>query len=432
MRGAFMEKLLDFKYKKINENKTGFFRNFIAGFQVLFVAFGSLVLVPLITGLNASVALFTAGVGTLLFQVVTGRKIPIFLASSFAFIAPIIYGLQTWGLSATLGGLMATGFFYVVLSFAVKKFGVDFVDRFFPPIVVGPVIAVIGLGLAPVAVNMAMGKTGDGAAVLFDYKYAIIISTLSLFTTLFVSIFAKGIFKLLPIVCAIFVGSVASLALGIVDFAPLMKAAWFAVPPFTAPSFNWQAILFMLPVALAPSIEHIGDILTIGSVTGKNYLKDPGLDRTLLGDGLATTLASALGGPPNTTYSEVTGAVVLTKNFNPVIMTWGAIIAIVLAFVEKLGVLLQTIPTPVMGGILIILFGSIAVVGLNTLSKSGLDLTEPRNLIIISVILVFGIGGMSFGNAQISLKGVGLCAVGGVLLNALIPDKKQKDTTQEG
>ncbi|MGP1561333.1 MAG: uracil-xanthine permease family protein [Helicobacteraceae bacterium] len=422
-----MTELLNFRYKKVVENKANFFHNLLAGFQVLFVAFGSLVLVPVITGLSPSVALFAAGLGTLVFQIVTKRKVPIFLASSFAFIAPIIYGLQTWGMSATMGGLMAAGFFYVLLSFAVKKFGIGFIDRFFPPIVVGPVVMVIGLGLAPVAVNMAMGKTGDGAAVLVDYKFAIIVSMVSLLTTLLVSIFAKGIFKLLPIVSAIVVGFGVSLALGIVNFKPLLDAAWFAIPPFSLPSFNWQAVLFMLPVALAPAIEHIGDILTISSVTGKNYMKDPGLHKTLLGDGLATTAASTLGGPPNTTYSEVTGAVVLTKNFNPVIMTWGAIFAIILAFVEKLGVFLQTIPTPVMGGILIILFGSIAVIGLNTLVKSGLDLTEPRNLVIISVILVFGIGGMAFGSTEMTLKGVGLCAVSGVILNALIPIKKEQN-----
>lgn len=399
----------------------------VAGSQILLVAFGALVLVPLITGLNPNVALFTAGLGTLLFQIVTKRAVPIFLASSFAFIAPIIYGTQTWGLPATMGGLMAAGVLYIILSFFVKSFGTGFIDRYFPPIVVGPVIMVIGLGLAPVAVNLAMGKTGDGSAVLVDYTTALTISMTSLVVTLLVAIMGKGFFKLLPILSGIVVGFFLSLALGVVDFSNVAKASWFAIPSFTAPEFHWQAILFMLPVAIAPAIEHIGDVLAISSVTGKNYIKKPGLHRTLLGDGIATSAAAMFGGPPNTTYSEVTGAVVLTKNFNPVVMTWAAVFAIALAFIEKFGVFLQSIPTPVMGGILILLFGSIAVVGLNSLVKSGQDLTTPRNLVIISVVLTFGIGGMVIGNGEMNIKGVSLCAIAAVVLNMILPMEKKEE-----
>lgn len=322
---------------------------------MLFVAFGALVLMPLLTGLDTNVALFTAGIGTLLFQLVTKRQVPIFLASSFAFIAPILYGVQTWGIPATMGGLMAAGCVYLVLATLVKFRGDAFIKRLLPPVVVGPVIIVIGLGLAPVAVNMALGKSGDGGLVLVDPEHALIISLASLLTTIAVAIFAKGIVKLMPILAGIIVGYGLSLFFGVVDFAPVAQASWLAMPNFVAPEFNWHAIAFMIPVAIAPAVEHIGDILAISNVTGKDYMKKPGLHRTLSGDGIATIAASALGGPPNTTYSEVTGAVTLTKAFNPAIMTWTAITAILLAFIGKLGALMQTIPVPVMGGIMCLL-----------------------------------------------------------------------------
>jgi len=212
-----------------------------------------------------------------------------------------------------------------------------------------------------------------------------------------------------------------SLGMGVVQFDAVTNAQWFAVPNFTWPEFKWQAILFMVPVAIAPAIEHIGDMMAISQVTNKDFLKKPGLHRTLFGDGLATSAASLFGGPPNTTYSEVTGAVMLTKNFNPKVMMWTAVIAIILAFVAKMGSGLQTIPVPVMGGIMILLFGSIAVVGLNTLVKSGDDLTAPRNLSIVALILVCGIGGMHIGGSQFSLEGVSLCAILGIVLNLVLP-----------
>ncbi|MBL1378695.1 uracil-xanthine permease family protein [Zobellella iuensis] len=396
-------------------------RQALAGSQMLFVAFGALVLMPLITGLDPNVALFTAGIGTLIFQVCTQRQIPIFLASSFAFIAPILYGVQTWGIPATMSGLMAAGAVYVLLSQLVRWRGTGLLIRLLPPVVVGPVIMVIGLGLAPLAVNMAIGKTGDGAAELMPQDIALWLSLASLVTTLLVSTMARGIFRLVPITAGITVGYGLALWFGVVDFTPVREAAWFSVPNFVAPEWHWQAVLFMIPVAIAPAIEHIGDVLAIGSVTGKDYVKKPGLHRTLLGDGLATGAASLFGGPPNTTYSEVTGAVMLTKNFYPVIMTWAAGFAIVLAFVGKFGALMLTIPTPVMGGIMILLFGSIATVGLNSLIKHQVDLSQARNLCIVAVILVFGIGGMAFGIGAFSLQGISLCGIVGILLNLVLP-----------
>ena len=394
----------------------------IIGAQMLFVAFGALVLVPLLTGLDPNVALFTAGAGTLVFQIVTKRMIPIFLASSFAFIAPIIYGVQTWGIPSTLCGLAAAGLVYVLLSIGVKFFGSGFLQRVLPPVVVGPVIMVIGLILAPVAVHMAMGRTGDGSAVLVPEKTALIISMATLATTIIVSLLGRGMLRLIPILIGIGVGYLISIPFGLIKMSPVTEAAWFAVPNFVFPQWNLEAVIFIVPVAIAPAIEHFGDVLAIGNVTGKDYLKSPGIHRTLMGDGLATALASFLGGPPNTTYSEVTGAVTLTKVYDPVIMTWAAVFAVLLAFVGKLGGLLQTIPVPVMGGIMLLLFGAITVVGLNTLVKAGQDLTEARNLIIVAVILVFGIGGMSL----FTLGGIGLAGIVGVLLNLILP-KKNRD-----
>lgn len=411
----------------MENHQTFSLKTILTGAQMLFVAFGALVLVPLLTGLDPNVALFTAGLGTLLFHFVTKGQVPIFLASSFAFIAPIIASVQMWGIPATMGGLMVAGFCYLILSLVVKFKGVSVLEKVLPPVVVGPVIMVIGLALAPVAVNMAMGKAGDGSAQLVPYEQAIWVSGLSLLVTLIFAVWGKGVFRLIPILAGVVAGYVASLYIGIVQFNAVTEANWFAVPAFTYPEFKWQAILFMVPVAIAPAIEHIGDMMAISQVTGKDYLKKPGLHRTLLGDGLATSAASIFGGPPNTTYSEVTGAVMLTRNFNPRVMLWTAIIAIVLAFVAKMGAGLQTIPVPVMGGIMILLFGSIAVVGLNTLVKSGEDLTAPRNLTIIALILVFGIGGMHVGGNEFSLQGVSLCAILGIILNAVLPKTVQTE-----
>lgn len=396
-------------------------RNALAGLQMLFVAFGALVLMPLITGLDPSVALFTAGVGTILFQFITKQQVPIFLASSFVFIAPIAYSVQTWGVAAAMGSLFVTGLVYVAIATMVAVRGAGFLHRLMPPVVTGPIIMVIGLGLAPIAVNMAMGKTGDGAAELFPYMDSLIVSMSALITTLLVATLGKGIFRLLPIMAGVLVGYIMASLMGMVSTEAVANTEWFAVPNFITPEFHLAAILFMLPVAIAPAIEHVGDILAIGSVTGKDYTKEPGLHRTLMGDGLATSLSSLFGGPPNTTYSEVTGAVMLTKMFNPRIMLWAAVFAICLAFVAKFGTALQTIPAPVMGGILILLFGSIAGVGMNILVKAQVDLADQRNLVIVSTTLVFGIGGMAIGNADFSLTGISLCGLVAIVLNLLLP-----------
>ena len=384
------------------ENQSKLKQSFV-GLQMLFVAFGALVLVPLITGLDSNTALLTAGVGTLLFQLCTGKQVPIFLASSFAFIAPIQYGIQTWGIATTMGGLASAGLVYLALSILVKLRGTEALQRIFPPIVVGPVIIIIGMGLAPVAVDMSLGKNSA-----YAYNDAILVSMVTLLTTLSVAVFAKGLMKLIPIMFGITTGYILCLFLGLINFQPVIDAPWFSLPKLTAPEFNLEAILYMLPIAIAPAVEHVGGIMAISSVTGKDFLKKPGLHRTLLGDSLATAAASLVGGPPNTTYSEVTGAVMLTRHFNPNIMTWAAIWAIAISFCGKVGAFLSTIPTIVMGGIMMLVFGSIAVVGMSTLIRGKVDVTEARNLCIISVVMTFGIGNMFVDVGNVSLKGISL------------------------
>ena len=367
----------------------------VVGAQFLFVAFGATVLVPLLVGLDPSVALLAAGVGTLIFHAVTKGKVPIFLGSSFAFIAPIIKATEIYGLPGALFGILG---------------GVGFITRLFPPVVVGPVIMLIGLSLAGTGVDMA--KT--------NWLLAII----ALFTTVCVSLFAKGLLNLIPIFAGIIVGYIVSIIFGIVDFQPVLDAKWFALPAFVRPEVCWEAIIFMIPVAIAPVIEHIGDVYAINEVTGKDFVKDPGLDRTMLGDGLACIASAILGGPPVTTYSEVTGAVSLTKIADPAVIRIAAVFGILFSILGKVSALLKTIPEAVLGGIMLLLFGTIASVGVNTLVKNRIDLGNTRNLVIASLILTTGIGGAEMSIGNITIGGIGLAALVGVVLNLIIPNKK--------
>ncbi|WP_018608957.1 uracil-xanthine permease family protein [Uliginosibacterium gangwonense] len=397
-------------------------RQAIAGAQILFVAFGALVLVPLLTGLNPSMALLGAGVGTLLFQLVTRREVPIFLGSSFAFIAPIIFATKQWGLPATMGALACVSVMYFVFSGLVARHGADIVHKVMPPVVIGPIIMVIGLSLSGVAVNMAMGKAGSN----IPNTQALLLAAVALGTTILVAIFAHRFLRLVPILIGVGVGYTVAALMGVVDFSKIIAAPWFEIPNFTAPQFNVSAVLFMLPVALAPAIEHVGNVIAVGGVTGVDYTKKPGLHRTLAGDGLGVLFAGMVGGPPITTYAEVTGAVTLTRNFNPVIMTWAAVFAVAMAFVGKFNALLQSIPAPVMGGIMILLFGSIAAIGLKTLVNDRTDLEQPRNLIIVSVVLVLGIGGFSIEIGNFVMQGVSLCGVVAILLHLLLPHTRKE------
>lgn len=393
-----------------NDSKLGLIQKTIVGAQFLFVAFGATVLVPLLVGLDPSVALFTAGVGTLIFHAVTKGKVPVFLGSSFAFIAPIIKATELFGLPGTLCGLVAVGAVYGIMSALVRLRGVGFISRLFPPVVVGPVIMLIGLSLAGTGVNMA--KTNWTLAII------------SLVTTVVVSLFGKGLLKLIPIFSGIIVGYISAIFFGLIDFQPVMDASWFALPAFVRPELCWEAIIFMVPVAIAPVIEHIGDIYAINEVTGKDFVKDPGLHRTMLGDGLACVAASFIGGPPVTTYSEVTGAISLTKISDPSVIRIAGLFGIIFSVLGKVSALLKTIPEAVLGGIMVLLFGTIASVGINTIVKNKVDMGETRNLVIVSLILILGIGGAELTFGTFTIGGIGLAALVGVILNLIIPQKK--------
>ena len=395
----------------MKNNNLGPVQKTIVGAQFLFVAFGATVLVPLLVGLDPSVALFTAGIGTLIFHAVTKGKVPIFLGSSFAFIAPIIKATELFGLPGTLSGLVAVGAVYGLMSLLVKMRGVGFIARLFPPIVVGPVIMLIGLSLAGTGVNMAKSNW--------------LLAIIDLLTTIIISMFGKGLLRLIPIFSGIIVGYIASTILGYVDFQPIIEAPWFALPAFVRPELCWEAIIFMIPVAIAPVIEHIGDVYAINEVTGKDFVKDPGLHRTMLGDGLACAAASFIGGPPVTTYSEVTGAVSLTKITDPAVIRIAAIFGILFSVLGKISALLKTIPEAVLGGIMLLLFGTIASVGINSLIKNKVDLGNTRNLVIASLILTLGIGGAELTAGRFTIGGIGLAAVVGVLLNLILPKGKE-------
>jgi len=397
------------------------FKDSLFSVQILLVAFGALIAVPILTGLDPNVALFTAGAGTLIFHFATKRVIPVFLASSFAYTAPIMVATKTWGLPDALGGLAVAGLVYMAISGIIQWRGPKFIETLFPPVVVGPVIMVIGLMLAPVAVSMVLGKANPQH--LIPEKSALLIAMTSLAATVSVFFFARGTLKLIPILCGLGAGYLVSFPFGIIDFSIVADAPWFASPRFVIPEFNFDAIVFLVPAAIVPIIAHFGDILAIGEVTENNYLKDPGAHRTLLGNGVATTFAACVGGPPVRIYAEITGTVAALKRFEPALMVWAALFAMLLAFCGKLGAVLQTIPSPVSGGILIIFFGALVVVGVNCLKKTQAKLMDLRNLLIVTLILVSGIGGITFSAGAFTLKGVGLATIVGVILNLILPDK---------
>ncbi len=386
----------------------------IVGIQFLFVAFGSTVLVPLLVGLDPATALFTAGIGTLIFHMVTKGKVPIFLGSSFAFIAPIISASKQWGMSGTLAGLIGVALVYFIMSALIKWQGQKLLARLFPPVVIAPIIILIGLSLAPTAIDMAKG----------NWTLAII----SLATAIIVLTFGRGMLKLLPVICGIIVGYITAIIMGVVDFSAVEAAPWFALPSsiahFQLPQFAWEPFLFMIPVAIAPVIEHIGDIYVVSAVAEKDFVKSPGLHRTMLGDGLACLFAAFFAGPPVTTYSEVTGAMQITRVSHPQVIRIAAITALLISVAGKLTALLQSIPTPVLGGIMIMLFGSIAAVGIQNLIQSKANLNETRNTIIIGVTLTAGIGGAVVYFGTFSISGIGLSALIAVLLNLILPKTK--------
>lgn len=389
----------------------------ILAIQHVFAMFGATVLVPALTGLDPAVALFTAGVGTLLFHLCTKRKVPVFLGSSFAFIAAISHVVETQGIAYAGGGIIAAGALYLILAGLVMLFGVDRIKSFFPPLITGTMIIVIGLTLSP---GVIAGNIIDYGAGAMWQKWAVVLVVLATMTA--VSIFVKGFFKLTPILIGIVAGCIASAFFGFMDFTAVAQAPVFALPNFALPKFSLSAVSLIAPVAIVTFMEHIGDITTNGAVVGKDFLRDPGLHRTLIGDGIATMFAGALGGPANTTYSENTGVLAVTKVYEPFILAIAAIFAIGLSLIGKLGATLQVIPPPVMGGVSILLFGMIASVGLRTLIDAKVDLTKSRNLIIVSIMLVMGLSGVEFAIVPgVALSGMSLTALIGVILNKILP-----------
>ena len=392
------------------------FRRTVVGVQFLFVAFGATVLVPLLVGLDPATALFTAGIGTFIFHLTTKGKVPIFLGS-FAFIAPIISASKQWGMPGTLAGIIGVSLVYFLMSALIKWQGRKLLNRLFPPVVIGPVIILIGLSLSSSAVDMAKNNW--------------LLAGISLTVAILVLTLGKGLIKLVPVVCGIVVGYIAAVCMGEVDFTNVAAAPWFALPPaladFHLPQFAWEPFLFMIPVAIAPVIEHIGDVYVVGAVAQKDFVKDPGLHRTMLGDGLACLAASFFGGPPVTTYSEVTGAMSITKITQPQVIRISAATAIVFSVIGKLSALLQSIPAAVLGGIMLLLFGTIASVGIQNLIQHKVNLNHTRNTIIISVTLTIGIGGAILTYGNFAMSGIGLSAIVGVLLNLVLPHPKEED-----
>jgi len=415
----------------LKDPNVGTGKTVVLGLQHTFTMFGATILVPIILsefGMSISVALFMAGVCTLLFHLLTKGGVPIFLGSSFAFIAPIAAAASAYGLESALGGVVAAGLIYILMAVLVYFLGAHVIINLFPPIITGTVIMVIGLGLAPVAINMASAGGGDEITTT-----SWLIALMSFAIVVIVSVFLKGFFKVLPVLIGIVISYIIAVILTVtglvplIDFTPIAEADWFGRPEFTTATFEWRAILLVAPVAICTMVEHIGDVMAVGAICNRNFVKNPGLHRTLLGDGIATSLSAMFGGPANTTYSENTGVLALTRQFNPNIMRIAAVFAILLGLVPKLGAIISTIPTPIIGGISIVLFGMIASVGARTLVENKVDFKQSRNLIIAAVVLVLGIGGavvpFDFGSFSFAIEGMALAAIVGIILNQILPGK---------
>ena len=381
-------------------------KRLILGLQHTFTMFGATVLVPILTGLDVSVALFMAGVCTLIFHWITKKKVPVFLGSSFAFIAPILAVAALVGedgLAYAGGGLVVAGLVYLVIALLIYAFGVEKVVSFFPPIVTGPIIMVIGLKLAPTAISMASE----------NWFLAIV----SFIVVLLVNMYAKGFFQIIPVMTGLIVGYIVAIFTGNVDFTPITEAAWIGLPNFQVAKFSWETIIMIAPIALVTVVEHIGDIIAIGATVEGDFLEEPGLHRTMFADGLCTSISAMFGGPANTTYSENTGVLALTRVWDPVVMRIAAVFAIILGGVPKLAAVISTIPTSVIGGISIILFGMIAAIGARTLVENSVDFNRSKNLLIAAAVMVLGLGGDAVPG------GMALAAIVGIVLSKVLPDR---------
>ncbi len=411
---------------------------FILSLQHLCAMFGATILVPILTGLSPAVALLSSGLGTLAYLTITKGKVPGYLGSSFAFIVPIITAMSIGGPEGAMLGSFFAGVVYGIVALVIKQIGVNWLFAILPPIVVGPVIMVIGLGLASTAIGMAMNDpvTGEYSGKYFS------VALITLAIMILAAMFFKGFFGLVPVMFGIIGGYVTALLAGIIDMTPVHEANWLAVPeliiPFVTytPSFNWLIIAIVAPIAIVTLAEHIGDTMVLSKVVGKNFLKNPGLHRTIMGDGIATMIASLIGGPPNTTYGENIGVMAITRVFSVFVIGGAAILAICFAFVGKFAAIIMTIPSAVMGGVSILLFGIIASSGLRMMIEQSIDLSAKRNLIISSVILVVGIGGAFIQvTEQFQIAGMALATVIGIVLHLILPGKElstsQKDLFEE-
>ncbi|WP_246565697.1 uracil-xanthine permease family protein [Tissierella carlieri] len=399
----------------------GHSKKVILALQHLIAMFGATVLVPILTGLDPSIALFSAGLGTLIFHACTKGKVPAFLGSSFAFIPVIltVKELYNGDLAYAQGGMVVAGLIYVLTSFLIKKIGVERIQKYLAPQVVGPMIIVIGMNLIPVAFGMA--------------KENLIIAAITLGTALLINFKAKGFIKQLSILIAVIVGYSISLKIGLVNTDLIKEASIFALPSFRLPKFDLGAIAIIAPVVLAVFMEHLGDITTNGQVVGKNFVEDPGLNRTLLGDGLATTVAALIGGPANTTYGENTGVLAITKNYDPSILRLAAVFAVCLGFIAKIGALLSTIPTAVMGGISLMLFSMISLIGVKTIKNQEVKFNW-KNIVVMAIILILGLGGNYLSetlgftvgipiNQSVQITGLSFAALVGIIINAVLNRK---------
>ncbi|GEL07314.1 solute carrier family 23 protein [Salisediminibacterium halotolerans] len=402
--------------------------------QHLFAMFGATILVPLLTELPPSVALVSSGLGTLAYLVITKGKIPAYLGSSFAFIMPIIAAISIGGPEGAMIGSFFAGLVYGVVALIIKATGVKWLMTLLPPIVVGPVIMVIGLGLAATAIDMAMNDPATESYSGIHFSVAM----LTLLLTIIGSIFFRGFFGLVPILFGIVGGYIAASVAGIVDFQAVREAAWFEAPEFIvpfatySPAISWEIVFIMVPIALVTLSEHIGDQMVLSKVAERNFVEDPGLHRSIMGDGAATVISSFIGGPPNTTYGENIGVVALTRVFSTFVIGGAAVLAVAFGFIGKVSALINTIPQPVMGGVSILLFGIIASNGMRMLIDNQIDIGKKRNLIISSVILVVGIGGAFIQVTDtIEIAGMALATVIGILLNLILPGKDPVRSTSE-
>ncbi|MCM3767992.1 solute carrier family 23 protein [Neobacillus niacini] len=394
--------------------------------QHLFAMFGATILVPYLVGLDPSIALISSGLGTLAFLLITKFQVPAYLGSSFAFIAPVIAAKAAGGPGAAMIGTFMAGLVYGIVALIISKAGYRWIMNLLPPVVVGPVIIIIGLSIAPTAVGMAMNNAA-GEYSMLHFSAALVTLT----ATIVFSIYAKKIFSIIPILAGIVVGYIYAAIVGIVDFKPVLEAGWFEMPKFIIPfvsykvEFSWDIFWLMVPVAVVTLSEHIGHQLILSKVVGRDYIKEPGLHRSILGDGTATLISALVGGPPKTTYGENIGVLAITRVYSVYVLAGAAVLAIVFGFIGKITALIHSIPTPVMGGVSILLFGIIASSGLRMLVDSKIDFDNKRNLVIASVILIIGLGGaiVKLPFKDIVIQGMALAAIIGVLLNLILPGK---------